>query len=127
MIFMAVRIAQGLVIASLVLLIIYGADASAKQGEDEGGFLPIDTKTRGISFGVPPIIMSTIAFFISRKERSSLVSVLLLVNGALIMIGGIMPIAGGKAELGSPILVAGIWVLALGIVKSVRARAVRAA
>lgn len=124
---MAVRAAQGLVIASLVLLLIYGADASAKQGKEEGGFLPIDSKARGIGFGVPPIILSTAAFFISMKEKSTFVSVLLLVNGVLIMIGGIMPVVAGKIELGSPILGAGIWILALGIVKSVRARAVKTA
>ena len=124
---MAVRVAQGLVIASLVLLLIYGADAGAKQGKDEGGFLPIDSKTRGIGFGVPPIILSTIAFFISMKEKSTSVSVLLLVNGVLIMIGGIMPVATGKIALGLPILGAGIWIVALGIVKSVRARAVKIA
>lgn len=124
---MAVRVAQGLVIASLALLLIYGADAGAEQGKDEGGFLPIDSKTRGIGFGVPPIILSMAAFFISMKEKSTFVSVLLLVNGVLIMIGGIMPIATGNIELGLPILGAGIWILALGIVKSLQARAVKTA
>lgn len=124
---MAVRVAQGLVIVSLALLLIYGADAGAKQGKEEDGFLPIDSKTRGIGFGVPPIILSTIAFFISMKEKSTFVSVLLLVNGVLIMIGGIMPVVAGKIEFGLPILGAGIWILALGIVKSARAKAVKTA
>lgn len=124
---MAIRVAQGLVIASLVLLLIYGADASAEQGKDEGGFLPIDSKTRGVAFGVSPIILSMAAFFISMKEKSTFVSVLLLVNGVLIMIGGIMPIATGKIDLGLPILGAGIWILALGVVKSLQARAVKTA
>jgi hypothetical protein len=122
---MAVRVAQGLVIASLVLLIIYGADAGAKQGMEEGGFLPIDSKTRGLAFGIPPIVLSTAAFFISMKEKSVLVSILLLVNGVLIAIGGILPIIGDNAALGLPILGAGIWIIALGIVKSMRARALR--
>ena len=119
---MAVRAAQGLVIASLVLLLVYGADAGTKQGEETGGFLQLDGMTRGIAFGIPPIILSTAAFFISMREKSSLVSILLLVNGVLIMIGGIMPIAAGNIGLGGPILGAGIWVLALGIVKSIRTR-----
>ena len=123
---MAVRLAQGLVIASLILLIIYGADAGVEQGKEEGGFLPMDAKTRGIGFGGSAVALSTAAFFVAMKEKSTLVSVLLLVNGVLIMIGGIMPIMTGSIGLGLPILAMGIWILTLGIIKSLRTRAVKA-
>ena len=122
---MAVRIAQGLIIASLVLLLIYGADEGVKQGKKGGGFLPLDVVSRGIGFGFSPVVLSTVAFFVSTKEKSSLVSVLLLVNGVLIMIGGIMPIVTGSIGLGLPVLGMGIWILALGIIKSLRARAIK--
>jgi len=122
---MAVRVAQGLVIASLVLLIIYGADVGAQQGKEDGGFFPMDAMARGISLGVPPIALSTAAFFVAMKEKSTLVSVLLLVNGVLIIIGGIAAVSsssGGYAVAGT-----GAWVLALGIIKSLRARAIKTA
>jgi len=122
---MAVRVAQGLVIASLVLLIIYGADVGAQQGKEDSGFLPMDAMARGIGLGVPAIALSTAAFFVAMKEKSTLVSVLLLVNGVLIIIGGIAAVSsstGGYAVAG-----AGVWVLALGIIKSLRARAIKTA
>jgi len=122
---MAVRLAQGLVIASLVLLIIYGADVGAQQGKEDSGFLPMDAMARGIGLGVPAIALSTAAFFVAMKEKSTLVSVLLLVNGVLIIIGGIAAVSsstGGYAVAG-----AGVWVLALGIIKSLRARAIKTA
>ncbi len=129
---MVVRVAQGLVILSLVLLIIYGVDVSAKETKNEGGFLQLDNMTRGIGFGVPPIILSTAAFFVSMKEKSTLVSVLLLVNGLLIIIGGIMAVrasisVGAIYTSGSGVLGAGIWILALGIMKCIRARAIKTA
>lgn len=128
---MAVRVAQGLVIASLVILIIYGADEGAARGEGTG-FLGLDAMTRGIAFGVPPIALSTAAFFVSMREKSTLVSALLIVNGVLIIIGGAMAasasIARGEPGMGGyGVLGAGIWILALGIIKSIRARAVRTA
>jgi hypothetical protein len=124
---MTVRVAQGLVIASLVLLIIYGADAGVAQGKEEGGFLPLGAKARGIGFGGSAVALSTAAFFVAMKEKSTLVSVLLLVNGVLIIIGGIMPIVAGNVGLGSPVLAMGIWILALGIIKSIRTRAIKTA
>lgn len=119
---MTVRIAQGLVIASLILLIIYGADAASEQGKEEAGFIPLDAKARGMGFGVSAVALSTAAFFVAMRERSTLVSVLLLVNGGLIIIGGIMPIVGGNVALGLLVLGMGIWIIALGIMKSVRMR-----
>ncbi len=119
---MAIRIAQGLVIASLVLLIIYGADEGVKQGKPEGGFLHLDVVTRGIGFGGSAVALSTAAFFISMREKSTLVSVLLLVNGVLIIIGGAMAAMGSKPAGGYAVVGMGIWILALGIIKSIRTK-----
>lgn len=114
----AIRIAEGLVIAALVLLIIYGADEGVAQGDPEGGFLPLDAVTRGFGFGGTAVALSTAAFFVAIREKSNLVSSLLVMNGILVIIGGAM--AGAYHVLGM-----GVWIVALGIVKFVRARAVK--
>jgi hypothetical protein len=93
---MAKGIALGLLIASLVLLIIYGADAAVASGsEDRRGFLPFDESIRGGAFGGGAVVMSIIAFVIARKEYAPAVSALLFVNGGLIIAGMIALIAQG--------------------------------
>lgn len=93
---MAKGIALGLLIASLVLLIIYGADAAVASGsEDRRGFLPFDESVRGGAFGGGAVVMSIIAFVIARKEYAPAISALLFVNGGLIIAGMIALIAQG--------------------------------
>jgi hypothetical protein len=92
---MARRVAIGLLIASLILLIIYGADvAIASSSSPQGqGFLPFDEAIRGIAFGGSAVLMSIIAFVIARKEYAPIVSSLLFVNGGLIIAGMIALVA----------------------------------
>ena len=123
--FMKARIALGLVILSLFLLLVYGADESAKQGDEEGGFLHLDAMVRGIGFGGTAVALSTVAFFISIKERTTLVSILLLFNGVLIIIGGVMATmasisTGSSGTGGYGVLGMGIWILVLGIIKGLK-------
>jgi hypothetical protein len=93
---MARKIAAGLLIASLMLLIIYGADvAVASSSPDKKGFLPFDDAIRGGAFGGAAVAMSIIAFVIARKEYTPIVSMLLFVNGGLIIAGMIALIAQG--------------------------------
>lgn len=93
---MARRIATGLLIASLILLIIYGADvAVAASSSDREGFLPFDEAVRGVAFGGGAVVMSIIAFVIARKEYAPFVSALLFVNGGLIIAGMIALVAQG--------------------------------
>lgn len=93
---MARRIATGLLIASLILLIVYGADvAVAAASPDREGFLPFDEAVRGGAFGGGSVVMSIIAFVIARKEYAPIVSALLFVNGGLIIAGMIALIAQG--------------------------------
>lgn len=117
-------VAIALLGVSLILLILYGIDVaiifssdSGQTTEDSRGFLPLDEKTRGSAFGGGAVIMSIIAFVIARKERSNIVSILLFVNGGLI-IAGILAVAGG---LGTTSLVStivmGIILVGLGIWK----------
>jgi hypothetical protein len=91
-----VKIAVGLLVASLVLLVIYGADAAVAGGSsNHKGFLPLDESVRGGGFGGGAVIMSIIAFVIARKEPSKVVMSLLFVNGGLIIVGMIALIAQG--------------------------------
>ena len=86
-----------LLVISLVLLIIYGADTLYASGSDKtsgehmgSGFLPISEAVRGGVFGGGAVALSIIAFFISRKEKSSTIAGLLIINGALIIAGMII-------------------------------------
>jgi hypothetical protein len=88
---MARRVATGLLVASLILLIIYGADvAVAASSPQRQGFLPFDEAIRGGVFGGGAVIISIIAFIIARKEYAPTVSSLLFVNGGLIIAGMIV-------------------------------------
>ncbi|MGI0024812.1 MAG: hypothetical protein ACREA4_06655 [Nitrososphaera sp.] len=99
---MAKNIAIVLLAVSLGLLIIYGADvmvASSSAPEnsivERRGFIPFDEAVRGGAFGVVAVILSIIAFVIGRKDHSPIISVLLLVNGGLIIAGMLALIAQG--------------------------------
>ena len=94
---MARRVATGLLVASLILLIIYGADVAVASSSPQGqGFLPFDEAIRGGAFGGGAVIMSIIAFVIARKDYAPLVSSLLFVNGGLIIAGMIALVAQGS-------------------------------
>ena len=89
-----VKIGTGLLLVSLALLIIYGTDvivAMSKNGQDgtksPRGFLPLNDATRGIAFGVTAVVMSVVAFIITRKAPSRNVVILLIVNGGVILTG----------------------------------------
>lgn len=92
-------VATGLLIASLILLLIYGADVAVASSSPQGqGFLPFDEAIRGGAFGGGAVIMSIIAFVIARKEYAPIVSTLLFVNGGLIIAGMIALVAQGSVE-----------------------------
>ena len=73
---------------SIVLLVIYGVDVIVGGGGAGEGFLPFDAMTRGIAFGFPPIILSFIAFFISKNPPFKGLGIMLIITGILIIIGG---------------------------------------
>ena len=110
---------------SIVLLVIYGADAVVGGGGAGEGFLPFDAMTRGIGLGTPPIILSIAAFFISRKEPSKSLGAMIIVTGILIIIGGAiflsiaaesenMAISAGE---GGGLIAIGAFITALGAIK----------
>jgi hypothetical protein len=123
---------------SLILLIIYGMDVlAASTTSPEGvmgqGFLPFGEQVRGIVFGGGAVAMSIIAFIISRKVPSTIVSVLLFINGGLIIVGIIMTVvqanfsseemANMGRTAGSTVLF-GLLLIGLGIWKIITDRKV---
>ncbi len=110
---------------SIVLLVIYGADAAVGGGGAGEGFLPFDAMTRGIGLGTPPIILSIAAFFISRKEPSKGLGAMIIVTGILIIIGGaVFLLSGAESENmarsageGGGLTAIGAFIIALGAIK----------
>jgi hypothetical protein len=110
---------------SIILLIIYGADAMVGGGGAGEGFLPLDAMTRGIGLGMPPIILSFIAFFISKKPPFKVLGTMLIVTGVLIIIGGAMFLMGAAESEnlarmigeGGGLTVIGIIIAILGGIK----------
>ena len=91
-----VKVAIGLLVASLILLIIYGADAAVAASSPDGhGFIPLSEAVRGSGLGGGAFVMAVIAFVISWKRPSSIVAILLFVNGGLIIAGMLALIAQG--------------------------------
>ena len=108
---------------SIILLVIYGADVIVGGGGAGDGFLPLDAMTRGIAFGFPPIILSVIAFFMSKTPPYKGLGIMLIVTGILIIIGGVMSVTSAAensarmiGEGGSLIIVGGI-IAVLGAIK----------
>ena len=120
---MKTKISIILLFISLALLIIYGADvmfAQSTSPDGKSGFLQMDHAIRGGVFGGGAVILSIIAFAISLKERSTLVALLLFINGGLI-IAGMVGLATQDAASESSTLYGttglGVLLVALGIVK----------
>jgi hypothetical protein len=120
---MNIKISIILLFISLALLITYGADviySQATSGDGKSGFLQIDPAVRGIIFGAVPVILSIIGFAISLRKRSTLVVVLLLINGGLIIAGMIGLATQGGGDNTSTLygtIGLGILLIVLGIVK----------
>lgn len=124
---MRTKISIILLFISLVLLIIYGADvmASNASSDAKSGFLHLNAAVRGGVLGGGAVILSIIAFAISFREKSVLVSVLLFINGGLIIAGMIGMAAQDGAREGSTLYSTtglGILLVAFGVVKVIITR-----
>jgi hypothetical protein len=112
---------------SIALLVIYGIDVLVGGGGAGEGFLPFDAMTRGIGFGGPPIILSIVSFFISRKEPSKALGSMIIVSGILIIIGGTISLSNISssetansariAGAGGSLIAIGALISALGAIK----------
>ena len=119
---------------AIALLVIYGADVAAgvnvdgEVGEHGNGFLQMDHKTRGLGLGGPAMILPIIAYFISRNDSSKGLGGMIIIEGILIIIGGVTVI--GMADPSeaeetarnpfmetAPLLIVGGIQMGLGILK----------
>ena len=81
------------------LLSLYAADvAVAMSSDSDHGFLPLDHMQRGMGLGGPALILPIIAFFISRKEPSKGLGIMIIISGILIVLGGIVVLANPAPE-----------------------------
>ncbi|MBT8172926.1 MAG: hypothetical protein HKP26_03090 [Nitrosopumilus sp.] len=88
---MALTVSLILTGIAIGLLVLYAADvAVAMSSDSDYGFLPLDHMQRGMGLGGPALILPIIAFFISRKEPSKGLGVMIIISGVLIVIGGIV-------------------------------------
>ena len=114
---------------AIALLVIYGADIAVGYSSDSGeGFIPFDHKTRGMGLGLPAMILPIIGYFISRKEPSKGLGIMIVIAGILIITGGAVVIGNADPVVAEesgrnvvsetmPIIIAGLIQIGLGILK----------
>jgi len=130
---MALKISLIMSIVSIILLAIYGADSIAAITENLGvqnsAFLNMDVKVRGVIFGMIPAALLIISYFITRKEASKGLGILIAIGGALMIagVGIIFALQGsaipdsGKGEFGAVVGI-GIIIAILGGLKITKSR-----
>jgi len=113
---------------SIVLLLIYGADVAAGGGTEQG-FLLFDHKIRGMVLGITGSALPIIGYFISKKEPSKILGVMIIISGLLIVIGSTTFLAiqsTVEKENGMernvmvefvPVIIVGAFITALGAIK----------
>ncbi len=123
---MALKAALIITGIAIGLLVAYGADVAVSMGnEAKEGFLPLNDMQRGIGLGAPALILPIIGFFISLKEPSKGLGMMIVIAGILIIIGGIAVVANPSPEsadrdpVGSVVMLfaPAIIQLALGAIK----------
>ena len=129
-----VKVATGLLVASIILLIIYGAgvalSSSGVGSPNHQGFLPMAKAARGGVFGGGAVVMSIIGFVITLGEPSQVIAMLLIINGGIIIAGMIILIAEGSGTTRNATITVGstigtgIVLVGLGVAKVKLDRAV---
>ena len=121
---MKLKIAMIISVISIVMLCLYGVDVIAANG-GKMGFLPMTTSARGSIFGIVPSALLILSFFITRREPSKKLGVLIIIGGALIIVGTgiILALQSNQAqdsravrEFGA-VLGIGIIIAILGMIK----------
>ena len=116
-------------VIAIALLVVYAADVAVVEitGNKEG-FIPFDHKIRGMGLGLPALILPILAYFISRKDSSKGLGIMIIISGGLIIFGGLFVMANADLvvakETGrnvmsetAPLLIAGAIQIGLGILK----------
>ena len=128
-----------LVSIALALLVIYILDVGVSMLNNSDGFLPLSAKERGMIFGGGSIILFVIAFGIGINVASRLLTVLLIIGGAImgttVLISSfVVPTQGsnsmnsssdsGQAQILAPqfigIIVIGYIIMGMGILRMLR-------
>ena len=124
---MGIKIPVIITSISIVLLLIYGADAAIGGGTDQG-FLPFDTKVRGVALGIPSVVLPIIAYFISKGVPSKMLGVLIVISGLLTVVGSVAFLATqssistiepdkNRMSEFAPVIAVGVFIIALGAIK----------
>ena len=118
------KVSEITVVAAMILLLIYLADAAVGQGEI--GFLPMNEKERGMVFGMSTIILFFVAFGVGIREKSVTTTILLIVGGALIgtsvLVASLMA-EGGLSSISDSflgVIIVGYIIMGLGILRAVK-------
>ena len=123
--------AKILTLIGIILILVYGVDVVLDR--TDAGFLPFDSKTRGLVLGLPSVVLPLIAFGITYRTSSTSLGVLLIINGIIILIGSILFVSLQETtptiensvitenfRSFAPIIVLGLVIIFLGMWKSVR-------
>ena len=118
---MALKAALIMSAISIAMLAVYGADvmAAGPNADQTGkaGFLSMDASVRGSIFGIIPSAMLIASYFITRKEPSKKLGIMMIVGGAMIIVGtGVILAMQGNQPQGSRAIREFGAVLGIGIV-----------
>jgi hypothetical protein len=118
------KISEVLAIVAMALVLIYIADAAV--GQSKQGFLPMNAAQRGMIFGLSSIILFFLSFGIGIREKSKIITILLIAGGAITgtsVLGAVAMTKGGLSAIQSSFLVVvivGYIIMGLGIFRLVR-------
>ena len=82
------NLAKILTLIAIFLILVYGIDTVLDRSDT--GFLPFDSKTRGLILGLPSVVLPIIAFGITYRSPSTSLGGLLIFDGMIILIGSIL-------------------------------------
>ena len=118
------KVAEIFIIVGMILLLTYIADAAVGQGDT--GFLPMTAKDRGMIFGTSSMILIFASFGIGFKEKSPILTILLISSGALMgtsVLGALAMAEGGLADISGTfagVIIIGYVIMGLGIVRAIQ-------
>ncbi|MER5176645.1 MAG: hypothetical protein ABJB76_08655 [Candidatus Nitrosocosmicus sp.] len=127
--------AEIIVSIAFILLAAYIADAGIARSNNGHGFLPLSAKDRGMIFGGGSLILFLISYGIGFNIKSRILTILLIVGGALIGTSilistfiipdhSVLPSSNSTNQLISPqflgIIIVGYIIMGLGILRVLR-------
>jgi hypothetical protein len=116
--------AEIMVIAGMAILLVYILDVMVAEGET--GFLPMTAEERGRTLGTSSMILFFVSFGVGYKERSIILTSILIVGGALmgtsVLVASAMSEGGLSEAPGAfiAVIIVGYIIMALGILRVVR-------